>query len=227
MLESGGQIQLPGGAGSDRNQRLARDADRQRRDEEPRVWSVPGESLQELRQHHLDERQRLRRLGLAQLRTPMRTCEPWRSASWTPTSVTFTRWSLAPEASGSLDDANWTPILGLDAAYTYYATYDRVLTEYNRANHLPVFMVEANYEFEQNCACFDYGNASHAEAPGILDDAERCDRSTVRQPLHMACSQAIGRRTSTHQGPFNSAISVRCSVPVAGTISCRTRTTPW
>jgi hypothetical protein len=51
--------------------------------------------------------------------------------------------------SGSLDDNNWRPHVSLDAAYTYYPTYDRVLFEYNRAN-MPVFMVEANYEFDRN-----------------------------------------------------------------------------
>jgi len=51
-------------------------------------------------------------------------------------------------SSGSRDDPRWTPIIGLDAAYTYYPTYAQVLKEYNRADHLPTFLVEANYEFE-------------------------------------------------------------------------------
>ena len=51
-------------------------------------------------------------------------------------------------SSGSLDDARWEQILGLDSAYTYYPTYAQVLKEYNRPNFRPVFMVEANYEFE-------------------------------------------------------------------------------
>ena len=50
--------------------------------------------------------------------------------------------------SGSLDDSTWAPIIQLDAAYTYYATYAQVLKEYNRSNFKPTFMVEANYEFE-------------------------------------------------------------------------------
>ncbi|MGV7219267.1 apiosidase-like domain-containing protein [Bradyrhizobium sp. UFLA05-112] len=50
--------------------------------------------------------------------------------------------------SGSLDDDSWAPLIELDAAYTYFPTYAQVLTEYNRANFKPVFMVEANYEFE-------------------------------------------------------------------------------
>ena len=51
-------------------------------------------------------------------------------------------------SSGSLDDARWEQILGLDGAYTYYPTYAQLLKEYNRPNFRPVFMVEANYEFE-------------------------------------------------------------------------------
>jgi hypothetical protein len=52
--------------------------------------------------------------------------------------------------SGSLDDPTWAPIIQLDAAYTYYPTYAQVLTEYNRPNAMPVFLIEANYEFENN-----------------------------------------------------------------------------
>ena len=52
--------------------------------------------------------------------------------------------------SGSLDDATWAPIVEVNAAYTYFPTYAQVLTEYNRPDFKPVFMVEANYEFEQN-----------------------------------------------------------------------------
>ena len=50
--------------------------------------------------------------------------------------------------SGSLDDPSWAPLVELSAAYSYYPTYAQVLTEYNRKNFKPVFMVEANYEFE-------------------------------------------------------------------------------
>jgi Protein of unknown function (DUF4038)/Putative collagen-binding domain of a collagenase len=51
--------------------------------------------------------------------------------------------------SGSLVDPSWAPLIELNAAYTYFPTYAQVLTEYNRSNFKPVFMVEANYEFEQ------------------------------------------------------------------------------
>ena len=52
--------------------------------------------------------------------------------------------------SGSLDDPAWAPLIQLNASYTYDPTYMQVLTDYNRTNFLPTFMVEANYEFEQN-----------------------------------------------------------------------------
>jgi subtilisin-like proprotein convertase family protein len=50
--------------------------------------------------------------------------------------------------SASLDDTNWWPIISLDSAYTYYPTYDEVLTEYQRTNRIPVWMIETHYEFE-------------------------------------------------------------------------------
>ena len=52
--------------------------------------------------------------------------------------------------SGSLDDARWRPVIHLDSAYTHYPTYAKVLAEYNRRSHIPVYMAEASYEFEQN-----------------------------------------------------------------------------
>jgi hypothetical protein len=53
-------------------------------------------------------------------------------------------------SSGSLDSQSWAPLIELNAAYTYFPTYAQVLTEYNRVNFKPVFMVEANYELEHN-----------------------------------------------------------------------------
>ena len=61
--------------------------------------------------------------------------------------------------SGSLDDPTWESLIELDAAYTYLPTYVRVLTEYNRENYKPAFLVEANYEFEHN-PCTDGGAAN-------------------------------------------------------------------
>ncbi len=54
------------------------------------------------------------------------------------------------EVSGSLDDPNWSPIISLCGSYTYYPTYAQVLKDYNRANFMPVFMMESDYEFMYN-----------------------------------------------------------------------------
>jgi Protein of unknown function (DUF4038)/Concanavalin A-like lectin/glucanases superfamily/Putative collagen-binding domain of a collagenase len=60
--------------------------------------------------------------------------------------------------SGSLDDPAWAPLISLNASYTYAPTYEQVLTDYNRSNFLPTFMVEGTYEFEQNAAEIPYGD---------------------------------------------------------------------
>ena len=52
--------------------------------------------------------------------------------------------------SSSLDDTNWAPIVGLNAAYTYSPTYAEVLHAYNQSSTIPTFMMEANYEYETN-----------------------------------------------------------------------------
>jgi hypothetical protein len=51
-------------------------------------------------------------------------------------------------SSSSLDDPMWKGIIGLDAAYTYAPTYAEVLKGYGDHPHVPVLMVEANYEGE-------------------------------------------------------------------------------
>ena len=57
---------------------------------------------------------------------------------------------LDAPVSSSLDDSTWAPIISLNAAYVYYPTYAEVLHAYNQSMFVPVFMVEANYEFENN-----------------------------------------------------------------------------
>jgi hypothetical protein len=54
------------------------------------------------------------------------------------------------QSSSSLDDANWAPIVGLNLAYTYYATYTEVLHAYNQSPNVAMFMGEANFEYETN-----------------------------------------------------------------------------
>ena len=53
------------------------------------------------------------------------------------------------QASCSLDDPNWAPIVGLNWAYTYYATYAEVLRCYNQSSKIPMIMGEANYEYDK------------------------------------------------------------------------------
>jgi hypothetical protein len=52
--------------------------------------------------------------------------------------------------SATLDDRQFRSTVALDAAYTYRPTYAKILSEYARTNFKPIFMVEANYEFEHN-----------------------------------------------------------------------------
>jgi hypothetical protein len=52
--------------------------------------------------------------------------------------------------TSSVDNPNWLSLINLSAAYTYNPTYDRILKAYDDAHRAPVFMVEANYEFENN-----------------------------------------------------------------------------
>ncbi len=60
--------------------------------------------------------------------------------------------------SGSLDDSRWRSVIQLDAAYTYYPTYARVFREYERLRHMPVYLAEAGYEFEQDSSTISRGD---------------------------------------------------------------------
>lgn len=53
-------------------------------------------------------------------------------------------------ASYSNQDALTTSVLGADASYTYFETYDEDLAAYNSTPTLPVFLTEGNYEYENN-----------------------------------------------------------------------------
>lgn len=84
--------------------------------------------------------------------------------------------------SGSLDDSRWRSIIGLDGAYTYHATYARVLREYRRKKFMPVYMQEAGYEFEQNSSSISPGT------PNVLR----------RQEYWSALSGAAGQFYGNH-----------------------------
>jgi hypothetical protein len=52
--------------------------------------------------------------------------------------------------SSSLDNQTFTSRVDLNAAYTYSPNYDEVLHAYNQSATVPTFMVESNYEGENN-----------------------------------------------------------------------------
>ena len=84
--------------------------------------------------------------------------------------------------SGSRDDPRWLDVIDLDAAYTYFATYAQVLRDYARSPAMPVFMVEASYEGEQNGSSVSPGD------PPILR----------RQEYWSALSGATGQLYGNH-----------------------------
>jgi hypothetical protein len=53
-----------------------------------------------------------------------------------------------PTMMSSLDDPTWVPTIDINLTYTYYPTYAQLYVDYNRTNHLPNVMIEANYENE-------------------------------------------------------------------------------
>ena len=66
------------------------------------------------------------------------------------------------QMSTSYDNPTWPALIDVATAYTYYPTYDAVLKAYNSTPTQPVFMVEANYEFENN-----------TNGPGTTDETLR------------------------------------------------------
>ncbi len=53
-------------------------------------------------------------------------------------------------SSYSNQDSALASLLTLDSAYTYFETYDIVLQSYNSSPTIPTYLVEANYEYENN-----------------------------------------------------------------------------
>jgi hypothetical protein len=53
-------------------------------------------------------------------------------------------------SSYSNQDSALGSLLTLDSAYTYFETYDIVLQSYNSSPTIPTYLVEANYEYENN-----------------------------------------------------------------------------
>ena len=66
-----------------------------------------------------------------------RSSPRWRWASRIKTPNHLHTIELNYQASSSMDDPNWAPIVGLNLAYTYYATYAEVLHAYNQSPQHP------------------------------------------------------------------------------------------
>jgi hypothetical protein len=60
----------------------------------------------------------------------------------------------------STQDPTWRPIISLNLAYTYAATYAQMLECYNAAPALPAFLGEAHYDLEQVGSPTDFGTPS-------------------------------------------------------------------
>src|SRR5262249_13982615 len=83
---------------------------------------------------------------------PRRRCLGHRTCSWIRSADKrhVHTVELSYQTSSSLDDKGWASIISLNAAYTYFQTYAEFMRDYNQSNSLAVFMVEANYELENN-----------------------------------------------------------------------------
>lgn len=60
-------------------------------------------------------------------------------------------------ASSSLDDQAWAPIISLNGTYIYAATYIQMLHSYNQTPVMPAYLVEAHYDLEAVGTPYDYG----------------------------------------------------------------------
>ncbi len=60
-------------------------------------------------------------------------------------------------ASSSLDDQAWAPIISLNGTYIYAATYIQMLHSYNQTPVMPAYLMEAHYDLEAVGTPYDYG----------------------------------------------------------------------
>ena len=82
--------------------------------------------------------------------TTMHWCRPLRAGSGVSDSNHIHTVELNYLTSGSWKTHHGHLLLNSMRHTPTFPTYAQVLTEYNRSDFKPVFMVEANYEFEHN-----------------------------------------------------------------------------
>jgi hypothetical protein len=62
--------------------------------------------------------------------------------------------SLDDTTQGTIGNANsWSTLVGLNAVYTYYPDYDEITHSRNQSSTQPSFIVETNYENENDTGC--------------------------------------------------------------------------
>jgi len=114
------------------------------------------------------------------------------------------------------DTATLGPHLSLDAAYTYFETYDCVLAAYNSAPTIPVILLETNYEFQNNT-----GSLPGAAGTFVLREQEYWTMTSG------ATGQFYGSYYTNH---FNSGWQTKMNSPGALEIVYLTqlfRSLPW
>jgi len=80
------------------------------------------------------------------------------------------------QVSSSRDSSRWGPLIELEAVYSYYPAYAEVLVAYDRTPAIPVFLVESDYEFENEA------------------DDERLRRQAYWSFLAGSCGHVYGNR---------------------------------
>ena len=129
------------------------------------------------------------------------------------------------QASCSLDDPNWAPIVGLNLAYTYYATYAKVLHCYNQSAKIPTFMGEANFEYERQRRR-RRRLASRSPHAGILEPCSPGRPASFTAISISGDSCPAGRAISSRPASFSWATWRICFRLGSGMIWCPTRSTP-
>ena len=125
--------------------------------------------------------------------------------------------------SGSLDDARWRPLIGIDCRVHVQADVRAGPARVRTQPDLRCCMVEASYESEQIKATISRGDPADPPAPGVLGDAQRRRRPVLRQPLHVAVHRRLAGDTSTRSGSTQLGYLIKLFAAGRGTGSCPTQ----
>ena len=74
-------------------------------------------------------------------------------------------------------------LLTTDSAYTYYETYDIALQSYNSSPTIPTYLVEANYEYDNNTGALPGPAGPYVlREQSVLDNAQRRSQTALWKP---------------------------------------------